>query len=190
MNQLTNKNKRIERLFKKYFKVKYVLISLIAILLLSLFNNIFKALILIAIFLPLVVWTFQVSRFIPHINIETLSASTLLLGYIFGPLVALIFGLSAGMFGLFKANFIRYLMVVRIIVTALVGFGMAFFTNIDFNLNFIIGILAMNIILYFIYLVIDPDPIQNVTHRASHLLWNLFLVRFIFVALYYLINLL
>lgn len=163
------------------------MLAIILILALSIFTDIFKAAILILIFTPSIVYTLRASKFIPHLNIETLSASTLLLGYLHGPMIAFIFALAAGMYGLLKSNFIRYLMIVRIIVTAIVGAIMAFFTSMNFNTNFIVGILVMNVLLYFIYMVIDPDIIQNYTHRASHLIWNLLVVRFIFILIYDLI---
>ena len=103
-------------------------------------------------------------------------------------MVALIFGIIAGFYGMYKSSHIKYLMIIRVVVTALVGFVMAFFTNIDFNLNFIIGIIAMNVILYFLYLLVDPDPIQNYTHRASHILSNIFLLRYLFLLLYNIIK--
>ncbi len=148
-----------------------------------------KAIILIAIFTPLVVYSLQISKFIKHINVELLSASTLLLGYLHGPIVATIFCFLAGFYGSFKISFIRFLMIVRIFITALVGLIMTFFIDsFDFSTYFIIGIIVMNIVAFFVYLVIDPDPIQNYTHRISHLLWNLTVVRLVYFAIYTIIT--
>ncbi len=148
-----------------------------------------KAIILIAIFTPLVVFSLQISKFVKHINVELLSASTLLLGYLHGPIIATVFCFLAGFYGSFKISFIRFLMIVRIVITALIGFFMTFFKdNLDFNTYFIIGIVVMNIVAFFVYLVIDPDPIQNYTHRISHLLWNLTVVRLVYIVIYNLVT--
>ena len=149
-----------------------------------------KAIILIAIFTPLVVFSLQISKFIKHMNVELLSASTLLLGYLHGPIVATVFCFLAGFYGSFKISFIRFLMIVRIFITAFVVLILTFFSNrLDFSTYFIIGIIVMNIVAFFVYLVIDPDPVQNYTHRASHLIWNLTVVRLVYLAIYTIINL-
>jgi len=144
-----------------------------------------KAIILIAIFTPLVVYSLQISKFVKHINVEVLSASTLLLGYLHGPIVATVFCFLAGFYGSFKISFIRFLMIVRIVITAIIGLILTFFRdNLDFSTYFIVGILVMNVVAFFVYLVIDPDPIQNYTHRISHLLWNLSVVRLVYIAIF------
>ena len=153
------------------------------------FTNFMKAIILIAIFTPLVVFSLQISKFIKHMNVELLSASTLLLGYLHGPIVATVFCFLAGFYGSFKISFIRFLMIVRIFITAFVVLIMTFFSDrLDFSTYFIIGIIVMNIVAFFVYLVIDPDPIQNYTHRISHLLWNLTVVRLVYLAIYTIIT--
>ena len=123
-------------------------------------------------------------KMVPHINVELLAPCVLLLGYLYGPLVPVVFGPIAGFYGMFKSGHIRFLMIVRIVVCSIVASVMSFFTNLSFNANFIIGILVMNVILFFIYLVLDPDPIQNYTHRMSHLLSNIVIIRYLFLALY------
>jgi len=186
---ITVKNKKLEQFLNKYFNLKTLLAIIILIVLMASFTDFFKILILMAIFIPMAAYSMMATRLIPHIAVETLSGSVLLLGYLYGPIVALVFGFVGGFYGLYKSGHIRYLMIVRIIVTAIVGALMSFFTGITFNLNFIIGIVAMNVVLFFVYLVIDPDPIQNYTHRASHLLSNVLILRYLFLGLYALVTL-
>ena len=188
---ITVKNKKVESLLNKYFNLKTLLAAVILIILMASFTDFFMILILMAILIPLAAYSMLATRLIPHIAVETLSGSVLLLGYHYGPLVALVFGLIGGFYGLYKSGHIRYLMIVRIVTTAIVGAGMAFpfFTeNYSFNLVFIIGIVAMNVVLFFIYQIIDPDPIQNYTHRGSHLLSNVLILRYLFLGLHWILN--
>jgi hypothetical protein len=185
---IKKKNIEVQKFFRRYFKLRFIIIIVIFILLFLLYKGFFKAAILMLIFTPTVVYSMRISKFIPNLNIEVLSASSLLIGYLYGPIPAAFFAIVVGFFGIFKSNYVTYLFIVRIICTALVAAIMSFYTSINFNLNFILGILLMNVILWFVYLVIDPDPLQNVTHRISHLFWNLLVVRFIYVALYELVK--
>jgi len=174
---------------KKYFNVKYVLIGIIVFLLFAMFGDIFKAMVLLVIFFPLGAYSMKIAKIVPHIDVEIVSGATLLIGYLHGPALAVIYCIMTGFYGMILVSHIRFLKVVRFMVTALSAFIMAFFTNLSFNTNFIIGIILMNVIAYFVYLVLDPDPIQNITHRLSHLAWNLIVMRLIFTAAYDLINL-
>jgi hypothetical protein len=186
--EIKKKNIEAQKFFKKYLKFKYVLIAIILAILFSMYKGVFKAGVLMVAFTPLIVYSMRVSKFIPNLNIELLSATSLLLGYLFGSIPTLIFSLVAGFYGIYKANYVTYLFIIRIIVTAIITALMPILFKIEFNLYFILGILIMNVVLYFIYLVVDPDPVQNTTHRVSHLFWNLLVVRFIYVALYGLVS--
>lgn len=178
------KNKQMQVLFDKYFKLKYLLIGLILIFMFSIYKEFIIIFILCVIFIPLNAISMLAGKMIPHITVELLASCTLLLGYMFGPVMALIFGPVAGFYGMFKSGHIRYLGIIRVFIISIVCGIMALFTGISFNLNYIIGILLMNIISFFIYLIVDPDPIQNYTHRASHILSNIFILRFVFIALH------
>ena len=65
-NTIKKENQRYQRLFDKYFKIRYILIGVILIFLFSLYTDFFKVLILVAMFLPLAAYSMIASKFVPH----------------------------------------------------------------------------------------------------------------------------
>jgi len=167
-----------------YFTTRNVLIAIICAIILIAYKDLLKTLILLAIFIPLGVESLRISRFIPSIDIEIVSGGALLIGYLQGPLPAFIFGIVAGFYGMVKANHIRFFKVVKFVITAIVAAGMAFFNELSFNMCFIIGIILINGVGFIIFTILDPSPLENLMHRGSHTIWNLLVVRFLFVAIY------
>jgi hypothetical protein len=185
---ISKKNAQLKKYLDKYFKLRYLLLLAIGILALALFSDFMIVVILMVAFLPVIAWSQILSKIIPHINVDLLSGVSALLGYLYGPWITLVYTIFAGFYALYKSSFIRYLQVVRVIFVGLTNFVMAYFTDMSFNQYFIIGILIQNVILYFVYSVLDPDPIQNYTHRGTHLLSNLLIIRYIFVPLVTFLN--
>lgn len=184
LKKIKSRNKAVQRFIDKYFKTRYYLILIIGLLLFFLYSKLFMAAFLMIIFIPLVAYSFVLSKVIPHINVDLLSGTSLLLGYLYGPTLVVIYTLVAGFYSLYKSSHVRFLLMIRIFGVAMTSFVMAMMTHLDFNMNFIIGIVAQNIILFFVYKIVDPDPIQNYSHRISHLISNLLILRYVFLAIY------
>lgn len=180
---ISKRNAQLKKYLDKYFRLRYILLLVIGILALALFSDFMIVVVLMILFLPAIAWSQILSKIIPHINVDLLSGVSAILGYLYGPWITLVYTIFSGFYALYKSSFIRYLQVVRVIFVALTNFVMAYFTNMSFNQYFIIGIIAQNVVLYFVYSVLDPDPIQNYTHRGTHLLSNILIIRYVAVAL-------
>ncbi|MBN2368512.1 hypothetical protein JXC34_05830, partial [Candidatus Woesearchaeota archaeon] len=90
----------------------------------------------------------------------------------------------SGFYGMVKASFLKYLMIIRVLLAGLICFLMEFFKGFDFSTYFVLGIFAQNLIGFFVFSVVSPDMFENVTHRISHLAWNAILVRIFMVLIY------
>jgi len=176
--------KRYELLVRRHLTVRNFFLGISFLILFFLYKNVVKGIFLAITFIPLAVVTIRASRFIPHVNIESVTASSLLLAYLYGPNLASIFALVAGMYGLFKANFIRFLLIVNWIHLIMTLYLMSLLKGLSFDMYFIIGILLKNLISFLILLVLDPDQIQNITHRITHTIWNLAIARLLFLVIY------
>jgi len=80
---------------------------LLAVISLIIFN---KYIIIIGVFILfgiLGIISLQVTRLIPHVSIETISASSILLGYLWGWKLGLAFGVIFGLYGYMKISLIK-----------------------------------------------------------------------------------
>ncbi|MBN2422875.1 hypothetical protein JXB41_06620 [Candidatus Woesearchaeota archaeon] len=180
---------KYEIFFKKFFTLRVFLAGIIVLLLLFLFTDFIKGTILVIIFIPMAVVSQRVSRFIPHINLETVTAGALLLTYMYNPVIGSIFTMTVGMYALIKASFVRFLMIINLTHSVMTLFIMILFKNLDFSAYFIIGILVKNLISYVAFVFLDPDQIQNIIHRISHTIFNIAIYRLFFILIYRVINL-
>ena len=65
--QIQAKNKKLEKVFNKYFKLRYLLLGIISLILISVYTEFFKVLILITLFIPLVAYSMMAGKMVPHI---------------------------------------------------------------------------------------------------------------------------
>ena len=56
--------------------------------------------------------------------------------------------------------------------------------NLSFSTVFIFGILFKNLTGLIIYYFTDPNQIQNVVYRTTHTIWNLAIVRLLFILIF------
>ena len=74
---IQRRNKQVQSLFDRYFRLKFLLIGVIFFLLYLVFSDAIKVIVLFVILMPVVEFSMKYSNFVPHINIEFLSGSTL-----------------------------------------------------------------------------------------------------------------
>jgi hypothetical protein len=191
---LKNKQyQKVNKILRKYLTLRYLIIGIIIIVLLLIFEDFVKGIILTAIFIPMGVYSVRATRFVNYITLETVSASAILMGFMFGPIIGFFFGLFVLMFSYIKSSVTKLTAVVDCFLTGFAGIVpfviKNFFPSISFSSAFIVGILTKNIIGWIVFIFLDPDQLQNITYRTTHIIWNIVIVRLLFILIYNVINL-
>ena len=181
--------KKYSKLIEKYLTTKWILIVLLLLFLLLLFSQAFKGILLLVALVPLAKYSVRVTRFVNYITLETYTASAILFGYIYGPVPGLLTGLFLGLYGYLSNSVTKFLALMNVFVAAVTAFVVGYFGSMNFSIFFIFAILLFNIIAYIVFFFLDPDQLQNITYRITHVLWNIGVVRLIFMLIFDLYNL-
>lgn len=177
-------------LAKKYLDTKKILIIFILLILILMFSKAFKGILLLLILIPLTKYSIRLTAFVPHVTLETYTGSALLMAYIYGPVAGALTALVLGIYGYFSNSITKFLALLNVFVATFTSLFIGFLVqhkliNFGFTKTFIIGIILNNIISYFVFLVFDPDQIQNIIYRTTHVIWNCFISQLFFTLLYF-----
>lgn len=188
---------RYSKLIKKNLTAKRILIILLVLFVLLIFYKAFRGIILLILFIPMAKYSVRVTAFVNYVTLETYTASTILMAYLFGPLAGLLTGLFLGTYAYLVNSITKFLALLNVVVAATTGVFIGFLVSVfikdmSFSHAFIWGMLFNNLVAYILFVFMDPDQIQNVTYRTTHIIWNIFIVRLVFILifnLYSMINL-
>src|SRR3989344_334947 len=106
---------------------------LLAVISLIIFN---KYIIIIGVFILfgiLGIISLQVTRLIPHVSIETISASSILLGYLWGWKLGLAFGVIFGLYGYMKISLIKLKTIIAAMLMGICGVIAAIFASLGYS---------------------------------------------------------
>ena len=131
----------------------------------------------------------RITRFVPHISIETVSASAILFGYVWGWKIGLIFGFGAGMFGTIYNGFLKLTTMVNAMFMGVCGIFGAIFASLGFSFwwAFLLTYIVRANLGFFVFQLIKPDLLENVIHSYGDALFNVLIVSQIMAAIYRLI---
>jgi hypothetical protein len=150
------------------------------------FSKALKGILLLVFFLPLAKYSVKVTQFVPHITLETYTGSSIMMAFLYGPIVGSISALVLGFYGYLSNSISKFLAFINVFVAALTCFlvGILLSNGIlpknNFELVFVIAIVFNNLVAYLAFLYADPDQIQNVVYRTTHLFWNSLISRLFF----------
>ncbi len=177
---LVNKKQKnkYNKLVKKYFTLKRIIIFLLLLVIFLMFSDALKGVLLLVLFFPLSKYSVKVTAFVPHITLEQYTSSTLLMTYLYGPVVGALSGFVLGMYGYLSNSISKFLALTNVFVCAFnavfigVLLNRGVFAKLSFSWVFIMGILSFNLFAYLVFLYVDPDQLQNAIYRISHVLFN------------------
>lgn len=181
--------KKYSKLIEKYLTTKWILIVLLLLFLILLFSQAFKGILLLIVLVPLSKYTVRVTRFVNYITLETYTGSAILFGYIYGPMPGLLTGLFLGMYGYLSNSVTKFLALMNVFVSCITGFVVGYFSFMNFSTVFIYAILFNNLFASILFFFLDPDQLQNITYRITHVFWNIGIVRLIFIFIFDFYNL-
>lgn len=183
---------KYNKLVKKFLNTKNVLIFAILLLVFLMFSSAFKGILLVILFLPLARYSVKITAFVPHVTLEQYTSSTIFIAYIYGPIAGALSGIVLGLYGYLSNGISKFLALVNVVVAALTGFMIGtfvksgFMTTWSFSSSFILGIVIFDVIAFIVFYFVDPDKLQNLTYRSSHVFFN-GLISVIFFNFFYIL---
>ncbi|MBN1503194.1 hypothetical protein JW930_06650 [Candidatus Woesearchaeota archaeon] len=183
---------KIQKTIKKYLTWRFLLIGIIFILLLFLLSDFVKGILLLVIFFPMSLYTARITKFVNGVTLETATASTILIAYLYGPSLGALAGLVITAWSYLANSIAKLRAYLDIIYTTFCGFFAGYMTRFDFNFGtaFVIAIIVKNVVAFFFnHFFFDPDKISNIVYRITHLILNVFIYRLFFELIYAAYNL-
>jgi len=177
---------KLQKDLKKIAKPRTFLIIFILLVAAVVWFKYAVGLVLLAIFVPFTFMTVRYSKMVPHISIESFTSTTYFIGYVFGPIYALIYGPIVGM-GCYVANsFVNPNYLSTPVFAGLTG-ALAGLVKVWFGATFVqafIIALVVRTIIAFPWFMLFVDPLEVFTHQISQFFSNLVIYLPILSALY------
>ena len=181
---------KLQKDLQKLWNLKTALILIIFIIASMLWFKYIAGLILIGIFAPLCFITIRYAKFVPHVTPESITATTIFMGYIYGPSIAIIYGFIVGSFALGANSHIKPASIASLVVALAAGALCSVLRSV-FGLSltyaFVISIIFRTIVAFPLMALIGTDPFENLSHQLSQLFFNLIIYLPLLTALYSLI---
>ncbi|MBN1502853.1 hypothetical protein JW930_04875 [Candidatus Woesearchaeota archaeon] len=173
--------------FKKYLNIRYLLIGMLLLFGYLLFSDYVVAIILTGIFIPLGIMSIRVTRFLPRVATETITSCSGLMGYLFGPWIGLFFGLFVGGIGYIKNSMGSQFVLLMIMLQGFSGFLAGTLNSLSFTMAYLITMSARNLLSFLLGPLIGGNPLENVIHTITDILWNSFFMYYIMKLIYELV---
>jgi len=127
---------------------------------------------------------------VPHISIETISASAALFGYVWGWKMGLAFGLLFGFYGIYKLSFIKLKTIINVLLMGICGIVAAIFSslNYSFTVAFMLTFVVRMILNITIFPLVEPDMMENIVHSFGDPLFNMLITYQFLNVIYTLLN--
>lgn len=173
--------------FKKYLTLRNFLVAGIVFFIYLMFSNLAKALIFMAVFTPLGLLSIKTTKFIPHIGVETLTATSFFMGYMFGWPVGVFYGLIIGSYCWGVAAGFSQFVILMVILNGQVALLGGWFAALSwkFPIAYLIGMAIRNFSSWFIGgYVLGADPVSNVGHTVADIVWNMIIFSQLLFVLY------
>lgn len=163
---------------------------LILVLLISLiiFHQYIVLISLLIFFGVIGLFSFKITRYIPHISVETVTASSVFLGYVYGWKIGLGFGIIAGMYGYIKNSMVKLKPIINVLLMGLCGVIGAIFASLNYSfiVSYMLTFVIRIILNFLVFPLIEPDMFENVLHGLGDPIFNM-LITFQFMNLIYIV---
>ncbi|MBN1502277.1 hypothetical protein JW930_01930 [Candidatus Woesearchaeota archaeon] len=173
----------------KTFLTKNLRFILLGLLLLAVFHSYIVQIVLMLMLAILGVYSLRVTRMVPHISVETISASAILFGYLYGWQVGLAFGVIVGIAGYIMISLMKLTTIVNALFMGLCGVLAALFHNLNFSFQgaFIVSFTIRAFLGYPTFSTLNPGLVENIMHSFGDALFNIAITMQIMTLLYGLI---
>ena len=169
---------------------KHYKLILLAVIAMIIFNQwiVFVITVILLTFIGMTSVSF--SRIMPHISIETVTPSAILVGYIWGWQFGLAFGLIVGLVSYMNASLINLTTIICSLLMGLVGVLAYLFRDLGFDFIWtfeIVYVIRANLS-YFLISRINSNVVENIMHSYVESVYNMVIIINFMTLFYGIIN--
>ncbi|MEM4397928.1 MAG: hypothetical protein QW757_04890, partial [Candidatus Woesearchaeota archaeon] len=128
----------------------------------------------------------RISRIVPHISVETVGASSILISYLWGWKFGLSFALIIGLYGYAREGLLKLKSIINVLLMGVVAVIASIFysLNYSFFVSYMLSFIIRMVLNAIIFPMIESDMFENMIHGFGDPLFNMF-ITFQFINLYY-----
>lgn len=121
------------------------------------------------------IYSLQITRMMPHLSIETISASATLIGYLWGWKFGFAFGFLIGLYGYIKISLIKLKPIINTILMGTCGIVAHMFSSLDYNFRwaFFLTFAVRMVLNIIIFPLIESDHFENLMHGVGDPIFNM-----------------
>ena len=191
MNTINQKFKNIVELFRinlnqinqlidqfTIFLKKHIRLFLLSIIIIIVFHKYIVFLISFFLLGYLGIFTIKISKVVPHISIETVTPSSILIGYIWGWKAGLIFGILFGLLGFINSGQINLISIICILLMGLVGVTADIFATLGlaFWISYLLAYFIRANLSFFIISRVNSNVVENIMHSYVESGYNMIII--------------
>lgn len=130
----------------------------------------------------------KISRVVPHISVETVGASSVLISYVWGWKFGLAFALIIGNYGYAREGILKFKSIVNVLLMGVIAVVASIFhtLNYSFLVSYMLSFIIRMILNAIIFPMIESDMLENIIHGFGDPIFNM-LITFQLMNLYYII---
>ena len=183
------KDTKLAQKIKEKLTIRNMIIGGIILFVILILSNVVKGLLLLIVFFPMALYTVQLTRFVDGVTLETYTASSIVMAYLYGPKIGMICAFLLTAWSYFGNGIVKLRAYLQIMYNTISGYITGYIAfanhNLSFSTVFILSILINNGIAFvFNHLWFDPDKLSNIMYRITHMLLNIGIYRLIFELFY------
>ncbi|MBN2368261.1 hypothetical protein JXC34_04535 [Candidatus Woesearchaeota archaeon] len=153
-------------------------IVLLAIILLVVFNKHVVMIITMTLLMFIGHFMMKISRIMPHISLETVTPSAILIGYIWGWPAGLAFGIIVGLTGFIKASQLNLTILICSLLMGFVGVLAPLFKSLgmSFAVAYLVSYTIRGLTSFTLMRMIGQSPVENISHSFVESGYNMVVV--------------
>ncbi|MBN2422890.1 hypothetical protein JXB41_06700 [Candidatus Woesearchaeota archaeon] len=179
---------------KKIHPVKFLVqnlkILIIIVIILIVFHKYVVRILLCLVLGFIGIKSLEVTRFVPYISIESLTASAILISFLYSWQLAVVFSIIFGTYGYIKISRFNLISITQIMLMCLSSVVSSLLASLDkpFFISYILIFLGKSILSYPIMELVNPNPAKNLTHALGDGFFNMFITVHFMNLIYTLLN--
>ncbi len=171
---------------KKYLTMRNFLLFLLLFVLYLFYPQYVQPIILIAVLYPISLLSIRSTKYIKYLNTEIVTPFTIFIGYVYGWQWALFYGFVLGFFmwAQTSLNTLTMINLLTYVLSAFLGYWASLLYPGQFMKGYLIAVTIRNVITFFVFLLFNPDPLENLTHTFAAFMTNTILLPLFLNLLY------
>jgi len=159
---------------KKYLTTRNLLLLGLLLVFYIFFPQYVQPIILIAILYPISLLSIRSTKYVKYLNTEIVTPFTIFIGYVYGWQWAIFYGFFLGFFMWAQSSLNTLTMIncLTYVLSAFLGYWASLLYPGAFMKGYLIAVTIRNVITFFVFLMFNPDPLENLTHTFAAFMTN------------------